>query len=369
MADENEFYGVLGVARTASDDEIRRAYRKLARTYHPDVNPGKPEVEEKFKRLSAAYEVLSNKEKRALYDEFGADALRGGFDPEQARAYRSWADRKQAAGVGGGEVPFEFDLSDLMGTGRGRSREWPIDGQDLTATVELDLATALRGAEVELRVPSRFPCDECAGTGEKPASQPQTCPTCGGAGRTQVVRGPLRMMSICPSCGGDGKVHAPCTKCGGAGMLVGEREARVRIPSGADDGSELRVRGQGAPGLFGGAPGDLLIQTRVRSHPHFRREGLDLRLKLPITLVEAYRGASISVPTPTGSVQMKVPPRTQQGAQLRLRGKGVRRGEQCGDLYVELEVRLPDADDARLTEAIAATESFYTRSVREGVEL
>lgn len=369
MGDEQDFYAVLGVAKTATEEDIRRAYRKLARTYHPDVNPGKPEVEEKFKQLSAAYEVLSSKEKRALYDEFGAAGLQGGFDPEQARAYRRWSDRRGASGAAPDDVPFEFDLSDLVGTGRGRARDWPIDGQDLVAAVELDLATALRGTELELTVPSRSTCDVCAGTGEQPDSPVQTCPTCRGVGRTQVVQGPLRMMSTCPRCGGDGKVRTACTKCGGAGLLTGERRARVRIPPGADDGSELRVRGQGTPGLFGGAAGDLLIRTRVRSHPHFRREGLDLRLKLPITLIEAHRGANITVPTPTGPVQMKVPGRTQQGAQLRLKGKGVRRGDAVGDLYVELDVRMPDADDARLAEALAATEPFYTRDVREGVEL
>jgi molecular chaperone DnaJ len=370
MADPQDFYAQLGVEKGASEDEIKSAYRKLARKHHPDVNPGKPEAEEKFKQISAAYDVLSNKEKRALYDEFGVEGLRGGFNPDEARAYKQWTEGRQASGGdSGGGVPFDFDLSDLMGGRRERRGSWAMAGQDLAATVELDFKTALRGAEVELRLPTEEPCDECAGSGERPGSEARTCPDCNGAGRTQVVRGPMRMMSVCPRCGGDGKIHDPCEKCGGGGVLEVTREVRVRIPAGADDGSELRVRGMGAPGLYGGPAGDLLVRTRVGTHPHFRREGLDLYLKLPLTLAEAYGGSSIAVPTPAGPVQMKVPPRSQQGTKLRLKGKGVTRGESHGDLYVELDVRLPDRADEALLEALQKSEADYALPVREGVEL
>lgn len=367
MANE-DLYGVLGLTRSASEDEIRKAYRKLAREHHPDVNPGKPEAEERFKQLAAAYDVLSNKEKRALYDEFGHEGLRGGFDPEQARAYRSYSEGRRAAGGEQG-IPFDFDLSDLMGGARTRSRDLAMAGEDLAATVELDLASALRGTELELELPTRTPCDVCAGSGDEPGSSAATCPTCAGSGRAQVVRGPMRMMSTCPTCGGDGKAHTPCSRCGGAGFLQGSERTRVRIPAGADDGSELRVRGKGGPGLFGGPAGDLLITTRVRAHPYFRREGLDLRLKLPITLAEAYEGATIAVPTPTGPVQMKIPPHSRQGAALRLKGKGVQRGTSHGDLYVELDVQLPDGDDPALREALAATSRFYRDDLRKEVTL
>ncbi len=375
MADD--FYAELGVSKTASADEIRRAYRKLARQHHPDVNPGKPEAEERFKRIAAAYEVLSNKEKRALYDEFGEQSLQSGFDPEQARAYRRWQEGRRTAGSAEQDIPFDFDLSDLFrqsaqtrgGRGAAGADLQAIAGEDIAATVELDFVSALRGAEVEARIPMRRPCDLCAGSGEQPGSTPETCPECDGTGRVQAVRGPMRLMTTCPRCGGDGKVHQPCERCHGVGVLASEELVRVRIPAGADDGSELRVRGKGTPGLFGGPPGDLLIQTRVRPHPYFRREGLDLFLRLPITLHEAYSGATVEVPTPTGPVRMKVPPHTQQGAKQRLKGKGVQRGTSHGDLYVELEVRLPDADDPALSEPLAATERFYTRPVREGVQL
>lgn len=311
MAQDTDLYATLGVAKTASEDEIRKAYRKLARQHHPDVNPGKPEAENKFKEVAAAYDVLSHKDKRALYDEFGTEGLRGGFDPEQARSYQRWSEGRDAGRRATGreeDLPFDFDLNDLFAQARARQASFPIDGPDLAATVELDLASALRGTEVELRMP---------------ASQAS----------------------------GD------------------DQSLRVRIPAGADDGDELRVRGKGAPGINGGAPGDLVIRTRVKPHAHFQRHGLDLELRLPITLGEAMRGGPVSVPTPSGPVQLKIPPRSQQGAKLRLKGKGVARGKETGDLYVVLDVRLPDGDDPELSTLLAETDRFYTSNVREGVAL
>jgi len=366
MPEPTDFYRVLGVSKDATEEEIRRSYRKLAREHHPDVNPGKPEAEDKFKAIAAAYEVLSNKERRALYDEFGHEGLRSGFDPAQARSYARWDAQK---GAGGGEVPFDFDLSDLMGRRRTGQSAFPMDGQDLLAQVQLDFATALLGTELELHVPAHLPCDACAGSGQKADTKRETCPTCAGAGRTEVVRGPLRMTAACVTCGGSGTVAEPCPQCLGQGYVETTQTVRVRIPKGAADGDELRVRGKGAPGLYGGAPGDVVIRTHVTPHAHFSRDGLDLRLRLPITLSEAYLGASIRVPTPSGAVQMKIPPRTQQGAELRLKGKGVKRGDAQGDLYVRLEVRLPTADDPALAAAIASTEQFYAGDVRDGVAL
>jgi molecular chaperone DnaJ len=369
MAGTNDLYATLGVAKNASDEEIKRAYRKLAREHHPDVNPGKPEAEERFKAVAAAYDVLSNREKRSLYDEFGEEGLRGGFDPEQARAYRRWEDGSRQRGA---EAPYEFDLEDLLRRPqRGGTREvrFPIDGEDLHAVVELDLATALRGTELELKVPSRATCDLCSGSGDQPGEPAETCPTCGGGGRTQVIRGPMRMTSACETCLGRGKLHRPCGKCHGQGFLSDEQLLRVRIPAGADEGDELRVRGKGTPGLFGGAAGDVLIRTHLRPHPHFVRDGLDLRLTLPITLGEARRGGTISVPTPDGSVTMKLPARSQQGAQLRLKGKGVQRGSARGDLYVTLEVRLPEVEDDELTALLEQTGRFYPNDLRKGIAL
>jgi molecular chaperone DnaJ len=365
-------YEVLGVARTASADEIRKAYRKLARKHHPDVNPGNQEAEEKFKEISVAYDILSDAEKRKAFDEFGEEALRGGFDAEKARAYRQWADGREQAGRPFADEDVGFDLGDLFGAfgARGRRHEAQgLRGDDLLARVEVDFVDALRGISLDVTVPTRSRCATCNGTGDEPGAKARKCPTCDGKGREQVVQGPLRMMRTCHTCGGSGKIVPPCPTCGGSGEVASERPITVRVPPGADDGSRLRVAGMGAPGIGGGPPGDLVIQTHVRPHPQFRREGLDLHLKLPVTLAEALGGGSVDVPTPQGPVKLTIPPRSQSGQRLRLRGRGVARGAQTGDLYVELDVRLPDQPDPALEAAARAAEPAYTRPVREGVKL
>jgi len=292
-------YEVLGVPKDATPDAIRKAYRKLARKHHPDVNPGNQTAEERFKRVATAYEVLSDDQRRAAYDEFGAESLQGGFDAGKAREYAKWQrarEQQRATRFEGG--PVEFDFGELFGGGR----RGPRRGQDLHATVEMQLRDAIEGAEVTLEIPEQ-----------------------------------------------------------GA--------VRVRIPPGADTGSTIRIPGKGAPGAGGGAPGDLVIETAVRPHPHLRREGLDLYLTVPVTLDEAYNGASIDVPTFDGAVVLKVPPRSQNHAKLRLRGKGVARKDTRGDLIVELDVRMPDRADAALAEALRASPTTYSAPVREELKL
>ncbi len=369
-----DLYQTLGVARTAADDEIRRAYRKLARKHHPDVNPGNKEAEEKFKQISHAYEVLSDKEKRKSYDEFGEESLRGGFDPAQARAYKQWQTGRQRTNRPFDEESQDFDLSELFGGrfaggGAGPRVRRGMRGEDLLARVEVDLAQALTGVELKVNVPTRATCSACGGSGEEPGGEVKTCPTCKGSGKQQVAQGPMRMTMSCPTCGGTGRSAPPCRRCGGAGELTSERPITVRIPPGADDGSRLRVAGQGAPGIAGGAAGDLVIEVRVKPHAFYRRDGLDLHLKLPVTLHEALAGAAIEVPTPKGSVKLTIPPRSQNGARLRLRGRGVERSGATGDLYVELDVRLPDQEDPALTSAARGAEPAYGRPVREGIKL
>jgi molecular chaperone DnaJ len=370
-------YDVLGVKKDASDDDIRKAYRKLARKHHPDVNPGNKEAEERFKKISAAYEVLSAKDKRKAYDEFGEESLRGGFDPEKAREYQRWSSNRRQAGRPFADEAVEFDLGDLFGAGAGgfggdfgrpRARRG-LRGEDLLARVDIDLPQALSGIELQVTVPTRSECPTCAGSGDQPGAPVTTCTTCGGSGKQQVAQGPMRMVMPCRTCGGDGKLSTPCTTCGGAGEVGGQRPITVRIPPGADDGSRLRVAGQGAPGLAGGGAGDLVIETHVRPHPFFRRDGLDLTLRLPVTLAEALAGGSVEVPTPQGPVKLTIPPRSQPGTRLRLRGRGVKRGASQGDLYVELDVRLPEREDDRLAEAARAAEAAYARPVREGLRL
>jgi molecular chaperone DnaJ len=375
MAEGKDLYGILGVARTATADEIRKAYRKKARKLHPDVNPGDKRAEETFKEVSAAYDVLSDADKRKLYDEFGHQGLAGGFDPDKARAYQRWSAGRAARGPAPDDDE-AFNLDDLLGRfararagGDAGGGAWAAPGRDIVATVELDFVDALRGLQVTVEVPTAKGCSTCGGSGAQPGTTPSQCPQCHGAGRVQVVGGPMKMMTTCPACGGRGELRSPCQACGGAGAIEGRDPVKVRIPPGADDGSELRVRGRGTPGRGGGAPGDLIIVTRVRPHPHFRRSGNDLHLRLPVTLDEAYLGASIEVPTPAGAVQMKVPPRSQTGARLRLRGKGVTHGKDTGDLYVEIDVRIPDKEDAALAEQLRAARSLYTQPVREGIQL
>jgi molecular chaperone DnaJ len=364
-------YQILGVEKGASAEDIRKAYRRLARKHHPDVNPGKPAEAEKFKQIAAAYEILSDDKKRAAYDEFGEASTRTGFDADEARAYqreaergrttarpRSYAERAYADEETGA---YDFDLGDLFGGGRARRAS--SAGADIAAQVELDLVNALRGTQLAVEVPTGEPCPTCKGSGHLDTP----CHQCHGSGRVNAAQGPMKIVVACPACGGNGK--EPCSHCGGEGVLPGTRQVTVRVPAGAENGERLRVPGLGAPGRAGGPAGDLYIQVHVKPHPHFRREGLDLHLTLPVTVAEAYVGASVEVPTLEGTVQLKIPPHSQSGQKLRLRGKGVKRGSDVGNLIVELAVRLPDQEDARLAEAARAAEALYSRPVREGVTL
>jgi molecular chaperone DnaJ len=370
MSDSLDLYASLGVSRSATPAEIKAAYKKLARKHHPDVNPGDKRAADRFKEISAAYETLSNPDKRKAYDEFGADALKTGFDPEQARAYRRWSERREAAGRPFERESFDFDLDDLLGGFGGAARRdaGPAAGADLSALVELDLEQAIRGTEVRLELPQERPCDGCSGSGDQPGTA-RGCSDCGGSGRRQVARGPMRMMSACPTCSGRGRVGTPCERCGGRGAIEERRPITVRIPAGADDGSTMRIAGKGLPGAHGGPPGDLLIETRVRPHPLVQRDGLDLSMKVPITVDEAYSGAQIDIPTFEGPVKLRVPPHSQTGTRLRLRGKGVKRGDKRGDLYAVLDVRLPERHDPEVASALRRAAAAYERPVRQGLAL
>jgi DnaJ-class molecular chaperone len=290
-------YEILGVPKTASADTIRKTYRKLARRHHPDVNPGDTKAEEAFKRVSAAYEVLSDEKKRSAYDEFGDASLAGGFDADKARAYTEWQATRQRRASHFDAGPIEFDFSDLFARARGPER-----APDIHATVQMDLRQVIHGAEVSLELP-------------------------------------------------------------------GQGAVRVRIPPGADNGSIIRIAGKGAPGTRGGPPGDLVIETEVLPHPRLRRDGLDLYLTLPVTLDEAYNGGSVEVPTFDGPVLLKVPARSQTGAKLRLRGKGIQRKDTRGDLFAVLDVRMPDRVDEALAAALGASAGAYTEPVRKELKL
>jgi len=372
-----DLYETLGVSPTASPEEVKKAYLKLARKLHPDVNPGDKSAEGRFKEVSAAYEVLSDPEKRKLYDEFGEDATRIGFDPEKARAYQAWKSQAGAqeaqgfGGFGGAAEGWDFDLGDLFGEtlrgGRG-----PRRGADLQTALAVDLAAAARGTEKTLGLRRPTACDSCGGKGTRTApGTTSQCSVCGGTGATSVAQGPLRFRAPCGECHGTGERPGPaCSDCEGQGQRLEDVRLSVRVPAGIDDGATLRLRGQGEPGQRGGPAGDLLVTIQVRHHPLFRREGQDLHLELPVTVAEAMLGAKIDVPTLDGAIQLTIPPRSQSGRKLRVRGQGLH-GPKAGDLYVRLVVKVPELSEARLAEARQAAErleALYGEDVRAALK-
>ncbi|HSE87120.1 MAG TPA: J domain-containing protein [Candidatus Binatia bacterium] len=371
---ESDYYQILGVERSASHDDIRKAYRKLARKYHPDINPGNKEAENKFKDLSVAYDVLSDPEKRKLYDEFGEAGLAAGFDAGKARSYREW--QHESARPGGG---YEYNVDDLgdifgdlggmFGAGR-RPRPGPMRGEDVEATMEIDFLDAVRGFQTSLTLQRHIQCETCHGAGTRPGSTPTTCPECGGAGSKPVVQGPLQFRVTCPRCKGSGQLPGdPCTTCGGRGRLLRPETIRVNIPPGAEPGKRIRLRGKGEAGVQGGAAGDLYIVPRIRPHPILTRSGRDLSMELPITVGEAIGGASVDVPTPVGMVKVKIPAGAQSGQRLRVRGRGVppHGKNPAGDLYLRLMVQVPKETIAH--EIVEKIDRAYTEDVRKDLRL
>jgi molecular chaperone DnaJ len=386
-----DLYSILGVPRDATEEALKKAYRRIARENHPDVNPNNKAAEERFKRATAAFEVLGDAEKRRLYDEFGEDAARIGFDPKKADTLRAY----RRAGGGAGGAPFgagaaDFDLGDLFGDLFGRAHgggggggfgfddlfggagrraaQGPQRGEDLTARVQVSLAEAVGGAEraVALQRPGR--CGTCAGTGRH--GRPATCPACAGSGRGRG-RALGGFGAPCQVCGGSGSAAPACTSCGGSGAVEEHKRLTVRIPPGVQSGSQVRVAGQGAAGLRGGPPGDLFIETEVQPHPAVRREGDDLAMDLPITVPEAVLGAEVRVPTFEGDVTVRVPPGSQSGRKLRLKGKGVPslKGGGRGDLYLTLQVRVPEEDSPQVRAMVEALQRAYGRDVRADLKL
>jgi len=381
MADD--FYQLLGVSRTASDSEVKSAYRKLARKYHPDMNPGDKAAEEKFKLLGSAFDVLGDPKKRKLYDEFGEDAAKLGFDEkraEQVRAYRSSGPRGRGGtpfpgGMGGAT---EFDINDLFGDLFGRAGggagfaggspfgapadEGPTRGADLTTRVSLTLQEAVSGTEraLSLRRPGR--CATCQGSGEM--GKPQKCKTCGGAGRTK--RG-----GVCSRCHGIGTTTPDCTACSGSGLVEETQRITVKIPPGVQTGSQVRVGGQGAAGERGGPSGDLFLETDVAEHPLIRREGDDLHLEFPLTVAEALLGAEVRVPTFQGEVTLRIPPGSQSGRKMRLKGRGVPalKGGTPGDMYLTLQIKVPAEASEEARAAAEALSRAYGSEVRAELKL
>lgn len=385
MADK-DLYAALGVGRNATTDEIKKAYRKLARKYHPDVNPGNKEAEEKFKSISEANEVLSDAEKRKIYDEFGYEGLRAGFDPEQARQYRQWQEAGGARGGGGHSFfragpdaqesykysGFEDIFSDLFGSGGGRAAaRGPARGRDVETSLEVDFLTAVKGATTRVSLQRNTSCSRCGGTGRVSPAGDSVCKTCNGTGQTRVAQGPINFNQACPDCGGTGRAGEPCPVCHGSGAVPATETIDVTIPAGVHDGSKIRLAGKGEPGFDGGPPGDLYITTHVRAHHLFHRDGDSLRVDLPVKVSEALNGAEVTIPTPAGPVQLKIPPGTRSGQRLRLKGKGVPnlKSKVPGDMYVTVRVQVPTTTDPEARRAAESLDRFYEGDVRSDIRL
>ncbi len=366
---EKDFYAVLGVSETADGKEITKAYRKLARENHPDAKPGDAAAEERFKEISAAYDVVGDPEKRKEYDEVRRLGPMGGFGPGPGGA----------GGFGGAPGGFTFDmggagLGDVLGNlfgggmgggrgGRGRA-PGPQRGADLEAELHLDFADAVAGISTSLHLVSDAVCGTCTGTGAEPGTSPTRCATCGGRGSVQDDQGMFAMSRPCPSCGGRGvRIEHPCSTCRGTGVERRPREIKVRIPAGVHDGQRIRLKGRGDPGRLGGQPGDLFVTCRVEPHPLFAMDGRDLRVTVPITFAEAALGADIEVPTLDGGpVKVRIPAGTRAGRTFRVKGRGVAAKKGTGDLLATVEVAVPAklSDEERAAVealAAAATES------------
>ena len=332
---QSDFYEVLGIAKGASDDEIKKAYRKLAMKYHPDRNPDNKEAEEKFKEIQNAYAILSDPQKKAAYDQYG----HAGVDPNMGGG--------AGGGFGGG---FDFggfgDIFSEMfgGGGRGGARQTDYSGADLRYDLEITLEEAAHGVKKTIRIPTHEVCDVCHGTGAKAGTQAQTCSTCKGSGNVYMRQGIFQMQQTCPTCHGRGQeIKEPCIKCHGDGLVKTSRTLEVNIPAGVDTGSRIRLTGKGEPGRQGAPDGDLYVITHVRQHEIFHRDGKDLHCEFPISFVCAALGGEVEVPTLEGKVKLKIPEGTQTGKKMRLSGKGIKslRSSNKGDLYCHIVVETP----------------------------
>jgi len=346
-----DFYETLGVDRNADEKEIKSAYRKLAMRYHPDRNPGDETAERKFKELNEAYETLRDPQKRAAYDRFGHAAFenggtgRGGFS------------------AGGFADIFEDIFGDIMG-GRQR-RSGRERGADLRYNMEITLEEAYTGKTAQIRVPTSVACDQCSGTGARPGTQPMTCGMCQGAGRVRAAQGFFSIERTCPQCQGRGQtIHDPCPKCSGQGRVMEERTLSVNIPAGIEDGTRIRLAGEGEAGLRGAPPGDLYIFLSVKPHEFFQRDGADLYCKVPISMTTAALGGSFEVTTLDGTqTRVKIPEGTQNGRQFRLKGKGmpVLRQPSMGDLYIQVSVETPQNLTKRQRELLEEFEKISSK--------
>jgi molecular chaperone DnaJ len=346
MANKRDYYDTLGVNRDASDEDIKKSYRKLAMKFHPDRNPDSKDSEEKFKEAKEAYEILSDKEKRAAYDAYG----HAGVNPQMGGGQ---------GGMGGFSDAFGDIFSEIFGAqgGRGGGRSGVYRGADLRYNLEITLEQAARGTETKIRIPTLEECETCHGSGAKPGTSSKTCHTCNGAGQVRMAMGPFSMAQTCPTCHGSGKVIPdPCGTCGGAGRVKKHKTLSVKIPAGVDEGDRIRLTSEGEAGVGGGPAGDLYVVISLKEHSVFQRDGNDLHCEMPISFTVAALGGDIIIPTLDGEAKLKIPAETQSGQVFRLRGKGIKgvRSNTHGDLMchvmVETPVRLTDRQKELLRE-------------------
>ncbi len=365
---KRDFYEVLGVSREAPEDELKKAYRKLAMVYHPDRNQGDKEAEAKFKELNEAYDVLKDAEKRAAYDRFGHAAFEGGGGP--------------GGGGGGGGNPFGAGFEDIFeemfgrfggGGGRGRQRQASGRGADLRTTVEISLEDAFAGTKSTVRVPSSVSCEACNGSGaEAGSTTAQTCPTCQGAGKVRAQQGFFLIERTCPTCSGQGRIiKNPCKVCQGAGRVQRDRTLNVSIPAGVEDGTRIRLGGEGEAGLRGAPAGDLYVDVGIRQHPIFQRDGANIFVRVPLRMTQAALGGAVEVPVIDGSrARVTIPAGTQAGDQFRLRAKGfsVLRSATRGDMYVQVSVETPQNLSKRQRELLEEFEAEAAKGGRTSPE-
>lgn len=344
---KRDYYEVLGISRDADENEIKKAYRKLAMKHHPDRNAGDTKAEEKFKEAKEAYEILSDNSKRAAYDQYG----HAGVDTSAAGA---------GHGQGFGDA-FSDIFGDIFGMRGGGGRSNVHRGADLRYNLEITLEQAARGSETKIRIPTMTTCDTCNGSGAKPGTSPKTCSTCDGHGQVRMQQGFFSIQQTCPKCHGSGKmITSPCSSCHGAGRIKQHKTLNVKIPIGVDDGDRIRLSGEGEAGINGGPAGDLYVVIQLSSHPVFQREGNDLHCEIPISFATAALGGEIEVPTLEGHAKIKISAETQTGKIFRLRGKGIKgvRSHSAGDLLCHVAVETPVNLTARQKELLQELEDI-----------